>query len=137
MPKNNQLLGFTLTEMLITVGITALLTALAAPSFISLLEKRRLTAAAEAILADLRMARSEAIKRNISVTVSFTEGNAGLWQYTIDALNKSVDSGSIQEFANTALTTNLGTSGLLTGFGKREPRPRIAPCTPISSGMIV
>jgi len=47
---------------------------MAAPAFEDMLQRRRLVAAAEMIASDLRWAKSEALKRNMDVTVTFTAG---------------------------------------------------------------
>ncbi|MDA1106964.1 MAG: GspH/FimT family pseudopilin [Proteobacteria bacterium] len=80
-PDNNNA-GFTLVELMVTVAVTGILLAIAVPAFQSTLDKRRLVGAAEQLYADLQYARSEAIKRNTSVYVSFTTGAD--WCYGID-----------------------------------------------------
>ncbi len=64
--------GFTLIEMVVTVEVLAILLGVAVPAFQDTLAKRRLVGAAEQLYADLQYARSEAIKRNASVVVSFS-----------------------------------------------------------------
>ncbi len=49
MQNRTREIGFTLLELMIIVAILGILTALAAPSFTSLLERRKIIAAAEAI----------------------------------------------------------------------------------------
>ncbi|EIC29147.1 MULTISPECIES: GspH/FimT family pseudopilin [Methylomicrobium] len=73
--------GFTLLELMIVIAIVAILAAMAGPSFNATLEKQRLISAAEAMLADLRWARAEAIVRNQKIRVTFTTG--GAWSYAI------------------------------------------------------
>lgn len=73
--------GFTLVEAMITVVVVAVLLAVAAPAFQGSLDKRRLVGAAEQLYADLQYARSEAIKHNASVYVSFATG--ANWCYGI------------------------------------------------------
>jgi len=73
--------GFTFIETLVVIAIGAILAALAAPSFQTSIDKQRITGAAEAVLADLRWARSEAVVRNRPVCVKFTAGTD--WDYTI------------------------------------------------------
>jgi type IV fimbrial biogenesis protein FimT len=77
--------GFTLVELLVTLTVTALLMALAAPTFRTLLLKRSVQAAADALVSDLRLARSEAVKRSATVSVCSSVdgascGNGAAWQ---------------------------------------------------------
>ena len=61
--------GFTLLELMITVAIVAILSAAAIPSFSEIMMKSRLTNQARDLMAGSLMARSEAIKRNQTVTL--------------------------------------------------------------------
>ncbi len=80
--------GFTQFELLIALGIIAILAAFAVPSFQSIQERNQVIAAAEALSADLRWARSEALKQGVNVSVAFTPGvpvsvGGSGWQYVI------------------------------------------------------
>jgi type IV fimbrial biogenesis protein FimT len=77
--------GFTLTEMLAVLMIVAVLGALAAPSFATLIRGQRVRTAASDLASALVFARSEAVKRNTDVTVSNigASWNEG-WQVTYD-----------------------------------------------------
>lgn len=74
MQATQQNSGFTLVELMVTVAVLAILLTIGIPSFQGTLDKRRLTGAAEQLYADLQYARTEAIKRNARVFVSFTTG---------------------------------------------------------------
>lgn len=70
--------GFTLIELMVTLTVGAILLALAAPSFSSLIANQRSKSAASDIYITLAKARSEAIKRNREVTLLPVV--AGAWQ---------------------------------------------------------
>ena len=59
----NPMHGFSLMEVMVTVGILAILAALAAPSFQPLIDKWRVQQTVENMKSTLYYARSEAIKR--------------------------------------------------------------------------
>jgi type IV fimbrial biogenesis protein FimT len=63
--------GFTLPELIISLGLLAIGAALSIPSYTDMVEKRQLTHGAEQIMAFVNSAQSEAVKRNRIVTVSF------------------------------------------------------------------
>jgi len=71
--------GLTLMELMVTVAILAILVALAMPSFNTFVAKGRLSGAAEALAQELQLAKSEALRRNASVTISFS--TVGDWCY--------------------------------------------------------
>lgn len=77
----HRLRGVTLVEVMVVVAIIAIIALVAAPSYNGAIDRQRLKAAAEAVLADIRWARSESIKRNVPVRISFTTGAA--WNYTV------------------------------------------------------
>lgn len=76
-------MGFTLVEMMAVIVITAILLAIAMPSFVQLFERQRVKNAAEQLYGDLQYARSEAIQQNRNVTVTFGAGAA--WCYIAHA----------------------------------------------------
>jgi type IV fimbrial biogenesis protein FimT len=69
--------GFTLLELMIVMVIVAIGVALAVPTFQEIMQKRRLTGAAEEIAAFLALAQGEAIKRNEEVAVSIKRAGDG------------------------------------------------------------
>jgi type IV fimbrial biogenesis protein FimT len=61
--------GFTLIEMLVAASILCIFAAMAVPNFTGFLHNTRMTTEATAFLSDFEIARSEAARRNLSVTV--------------------------------------------------------------------
>jgi type IV fimbrial biogenesis protein FimT len=61
--------GFTLLELIMAIAISAILLALAVPSFTTFLNSNRVTSQANELLASLQVARMEAIRRNTRVIV--------------------------------------------------------------------
>ena len=61
--------GFTLLECLVAVAMMVILTVLAVPGFRDMLVRRSVLVTAEALVSDLRFARTEALKRGTQVSV--------------------------------------------------------------------
>lgn len=68
--------GFTLIELMITLTVAAILTTIAIPSFQNVIRESRLAAQTNELITALNLARSEAIRRSQSVTVT---ANGGSW----------------------------------------------------------
>jgi type IV fimbrial biogenesis protein FimT len=76
--------GFTATEILVVIGIVGILAAIAAPSMSKMIQQQSVRAASYDLNADLVFARSQAITRATSVTItgaSSTDFNQG-WTIT-------------------------------------------------------
>lgn len=81
--------GVTLIELMITVAVLAVLMSIAAPSFREIMESQRMRAAAFDLMADLTLARNEALKRgNIPAPVTLSPASADWaegWSVTVGA----------------------------------------------------
>jgi type IV fimbrial biogenesis protein FimT len=70
--RAKQSAGFTLLELMVTVGIAAILLGIAIPSMQNFMLSNRMTGAANDILAAVYAARTEAAKRNVQAVICFT-----------------------------------------------------------------
>ena len=61
--------GLTIIELVVSMAVAAVLAALALPSFAEFIDDQRLRGVATELMADLNLARGEAIKRNARVLV--------------------------------------------------------------------
>jgi type IV fimbrial biogenesis protein FimT len=66
--------GFTLIEIMIGIGVLAVLLMLAMPSFGIFLQNAEIRNAADATMNGLQLARAEAVRRNRAVEFAFTTG---------------------------------------------------------------
>ncbi|VVC75586.1 hypothetical protein AQUSIP_08760 [Aquicella siphonis] len=122
MPSRIQ--GFNLLELLILIAVIGILTVTAVPAFINYLQTRRLVGASEQLYYALQYARSEAVKRNTTVYVSFQTGSN--WCYGINAnttcscnVANSCGLGSTQAPASGSIS--LAASGLTNNALHFEP----------------
>lgn len=127
LPKSER--GFTLAELMVTLAILAILSALAAPSFQDMIARNRLSVSSNELLVALQTARSEATRlaRNVVVCPS-TTGNScaggtswhGGWIVFVEeaGLNEPVTSpmfGSSTEHRLVRVTQALSPSMTITG----------------------
>jgi type IV fimbrial biogenesis protein FimT len=68
--------GFTLLELLTTIAVLAVIVAIGVPNFRDFVRNSRMTAAANDIVTDFNLARSEAIKRGVPVTLCKSQDGA-------------------------------------------------------------
>ncbi|WP_292743448.1 pilus assembly FimT family protein, partial [Methylophaga sp. UBA3595] len=61
--------GFTLIELMITLVVVIILVSIAAPSFNAMIRDNRLATEANNFLGSLQLAKSEAIRRGVQVTM--------------------------------------------------------------------
>ena len=76
--------GFTLLELMVVVALLSIISTLAAPAFRDMLASQRVRVAAYNIVADLILARSEALKRgeNVSLTPTSSQWTNG-WSVNV------------------------------------------------------
>lgn len=122
----NKLIGLTLIEMLVVIAIIGILTKIAIPPVTFFIKNHRLMDTADKLFYDLAEARSEAVKNNATIYVSFQTGDS--WCYGINTgsscnctLPSSCNLGttSAQNSGQISLTTLGLTSGSVQFEGTR------------------
>lgn len=111
--------GFTLVELMIALAVLAIMVAIATPSFREISLNNRSSSSINNLLADLSMARSEAVKvaRTASVAALGGDWNTG-WEVFEDTNGNGVrDAG--EELIKTAPPVNLGHEGTANLFTLR------------------
>jgi prepilin-type N-terminal cleavage/methylation domain-containing protein len=86
--------GLTLIEVLVAIGITAVLVALGLPSMQDWMIRQRVISTASEIVSDMRFAKSESISQNLWVKVRYSpEGNGcyTIFRIPSDAVNENCD----------------------------------------------
>jgi type IV fimbrial biogenesis protein FimT len=74
--KNKFNQGFTLVELMVTLAVAAIILAIAAPSFSQMIRDHRLITTANDFMGTMQLARSEAIRRGVQVTMlPITQGD--------------------------------------------------------------
>lgn len=77
-------LGFTLPEVLTVIAVVGILASIAVPSFGYLVKTQRTKDAGYAFFNTLNVARSEAVKRNLDVTITPVDGDwKNGWNVTV------------------------------------------------------
>ncbi len=101
--------GFTLLELIVAISIAGILMAMAIPSFSDMMRNNRLTTYANELVTSLNIARSEAVKRGITVYVRKIGGTATYWSDS--GWNVFVDNNGNKTF-------ETGTDDLLRTYDK-------------------
>lgn len=98
--------GFTIVELMVVIGVIAIIASLALPSYATLIEKREVTSGAEQLSAFLSSAKMEAIKRNEQIAIFRDNANQciGFYSYDRDSANprSSCDCTVLDPTANNA-----------------------------------
>jgi len=96
--------GLTLIELMVVISVVAILLAIATPSFMKTIQRNRVATEVNSLVADLQLARGQAIKEGMPVTVCISNDGASCsttlktWQtgwisFSDSNANHVVDSG--------------------------------------------
>jgi len=107
MQHTRALLGFTLAELMVTLAVVGIVTALAAPSLSGFIERLRLSGAAELAYSQLTFARNEAVKRSKPIFVSFEADGSPNWSFGITDRIGGCDPAITEPEAPTACSIDL------------------------------
>lgn len=97
-------------ELMVVVAIVAILATLAAPSFVDILRRNRLSAAVSALQVSLSLARSEAVKRGADARVTVAANTAaGVWTngWTVFVDGTGTANAGVAPMADTAGVTGV------------------------------
>jgi type IV fimbrial biogenesis protein FimT len=117
--RNQQSMGFTLVEMMVTITVLCVLLTIAVPTYQKFTSTQRIKFATFDLMSDLMLARNEAIKRNTSISLSVI--SSGLcwkdgWKIlngtTALSVHSAIDGVSIVDSVNTS--TNCSNIPVLT-----------------------
>lgn len=70
--------GFTLVELMVSLAVLAILTAMATPSFVDFFDRGRVRGAADSVVSLIASARAEAVKNDLDVNVAMA-GSGTAW----------------------------------------------------------
>ena len=105
--------GFSIIEILIAIGIVAMLMLFAAPSAATWIQNTRLRSAAESVVSCLTSARLEAIKRNTIVSCQLTDPASSAWSVCLyDPVNNICQAAAGSVLTSRAASEDNGITGL-------------------------
>ena len=132
--------GFTLIELLIAIAITGILASIAVPAFTAMIATTQVKSDASNLHFSLLRARSEAVKRNTSITLAPVGGG---WKYGWTISNNIQTQGAaktdITGPASVIYNANgRAAGGAVVSFDVSSPKTTTKRCVTISlSGMPV
>ncbi len=77
--------GFTITELMVTGVVLAVLLAIGLPSFNQFIVKNQIKASAEAVQNGVQLARGEAVRLNAKVRFTLGAGTSSSWSVNVDS----------------------------------------------------
>lgn len=112
--------GFSLVELMVVVGVVALMAAIVTPSLISWLPNARFREATRGMLEDVQFAKMTAVNRNVNVAAVFLADGSGYTVFVDDggggagANNNTLDAGE-QTLKTITMPRNVTVSSVPPG----------------------
>jgi type IV fimbrial biogenesis protein FimT len=95
--------GVTLIELLIALVILAIMIFIGLPSFTAWIQNTQIRTAGEGIMSGMQLARSEAVRRNVSVELRMDAGSG--WTVTVPGTAEVIQTRAGGEGSSTAVVT--------------------------------
>lgn len=83
-PRADRAAGFTLTELLVVVGIIALMGAVAVPSLLAFIRNYSIESSAKEMASEMQTARYKAISRNVNLGVLLVVLDSQTYRYVVE-----------------------------------------------------
>ncbi len=98
--------GFTLIELIITIVVISVLIAIAGPSFVDMMQDNRDIAKVNELVGDIRLARTEAIKRRVNVRVVAASGASFKNGWIVEETTTGTDIRQAETLVKACITTS-------------------------------
>lgn len=114
--------GFTLIELMVTISIAAILLAIGVPSFQAIIENNRLATQSNELITAVNLARSEAIKRGVDISITPNTSNYvnGWCVHTGGGCNAGTELRQFPALRGMALAVDTGNATVLTFNGRGQ-----------------
>ena len=122
LPRPSLARGFTLLEMMVSISVLAVIVAIAVPNLAGFVRSSRVRAAQSELVASMMLARSEAAKRGVAVSVGASAPTTGSefsagWTVWVDANADGIVDNTetvIRRYADISSGVVLGTNNNVT-----------------------
>jgi type IV fimbrial biogenesis protein FimT len=120
--------GLSMVEVMVSVGIIALLLAFAAPSATTWIQNNQVRSAAESVLNGVHTARVEALKRNTFVAFWLTDANSTAWTVCLyDVVNDVCFAAASATLSQKSASEGTTNARVATNTAVSDPAVAMAP----------
>lgn len=104
--------GFTVVELLVVIGIVAVLAAVTIPGFLAFIPNYRLTGAAQELHGDIQMAKLRAIKNGVVVSISINTATDSYRMFYDDGAGANFGNGTWEQAEEESIKTAAMPTGV-------------------------